>query len=69
MSLLSRVWRLLREESGQEAVEYALLSLAIALGSVAATHSVATSVNRALFKTDRSITVAIASCLHHPGRP
>ena len=69
MTLLNRVWLFLREESGQDAVEYALLSLAIALGSVATAHSVASNMNRALVRTDRTFTAAIASCLHHPNRP
>jgi Flp pilus assembly pilin Flp len=69
MSLLKRIWRLFSSESGQDTVEYALLSLAVALAAVAVTHSAAANMNRALVKTDRVFTTAIASCLHHPNRP
>ncbi len=65
MAFLNKMWRLLRDESGQDSVEYALLSLAVALASVVGVSNVAAGTQHAIVRADHIFTSAVSACLHH----
>ncbi len=67
MALCNRIWLLLRSERGQGAVDYALLSMVVALAAVTAVHSLAANVNHAFLTTNRAVNSVIAACLGHHG--
>ena len=51
--------RFLRDESGQDLIEYALVAAIIALGATAAMTSLAGSINTAFSKIGSSLTSAV----------
>ena len=65
MATLYRIWFLLRDESGQDAVEYALISLAVALASVVGVYNVAAGTQHAIVRVDHVFTSVISACFHH----
>jgi Flp pilus assembly pilin Flp len=67
MTLLKRIWLLLQDESGQGAVDYALLGMLVALAAVTAVHSVAGNIGHAFVAADRVVTAAMGACLPHHG--
>ena len=57
---LSTLLNLLRDESGQDLIEYALVAALIALGAIAAMQSVASGINTAFSAVGSSLSSAIA---------
>jgi pilus assembly protein Flp/PilA len=51
---------LLRDESGQDLIEYALVAALIALGAIAAMNSVATGISNAFSAVGSDLTSAVA---------
>ena len=51
--------QLLREESGQDLIEYALVAALIALGAIAAMQSVATGISSAFSTISADLTSAV----------
>jgi pilus assembly protein Flp/PilA len=51
---------LLRDESGQDLIEYALVAARIALGAITATKGVATGLSSAFSKISSTLTSAVA---------
>lgn len=50
---------LLRDESGQDLIEYALVAALIALGAIAAMNSVATGISNAFSAVSSDLTSAV----------
>ena len=50
----------LRDESGQDLIEYALVAALIALGAIAAMNNVATGISNAFSAVSSSLTSAVA---------
>jgi Flp pilus assembly pilin Flp len=65
MNLLNRMWLLLRNGSGQAAVDYALISMVVAFAIIGSFYSLAANVDHAFVKTNRVFNAAITSCLSH----
>lgn len=59
MKLILILNNLLRDESGQDLIEYALVAALIALGAVAAMGSVASGINNAFSTVSSDLTSAI----------
>ena len=57
---LSTLMNLLRDESGQDLIEYALVAALIALGAIAAMNSVATGISNAFSAVGSDLTSAVA---------
>ena len=57
---LSTLMNLLRDESGQDLIEYALVAALIALGAIAAMNSVATGISNAFSAVSSDLTSAVA---------
>jgi pilus assembly protein Flp/PilA len=55
---LSILKHLLRDESGQDLIEYALVAALIALGAVAAMNGLATGISNAFSSISSSLTAA-----------
>ena len=55
---LSILKHLLRDESGQDLIEYALVAALIALGAVAAMNNVATGISNAFNSISSNLTAA-----------
>ena len=51
---------LLRDESGQDLIEYALVAALIALGAIAAMNNVATGISNAFAAVSSDLTSAVA---------
>jgi pilus assembly protein Flp/PilA len=51
---------LLRDESGQDLIEYALVAALIALGAIAAMNNVATGISNAFSAVSSDLTSAVA---------
>jgi pilus assembly protein Flp/PilA len=56
---LSTLKHLLRDESGQDLIEYALVAALIALGAVAAMNGVATGISTAFSTVASNLTSAV----------
>jgi pilus assembly protein Flp/PilA len=56
---LSTLMNLLRDESGQDLIEYALVAALIALGAIAAMNSVATGISNAFSAVSSDLTSAV----------
>ena len=56
---LSILKHLLRDESGQDLIEYALVAALIALGAVAAMNNVATGISNAFSAVGSDLTAAL----------
>ena len=56
---LSTLMNLLRDESGQDLIEYALVAALIALGAIAAMNGVATGISNAFSAVGSDLTVAV----------
>ena len=56
---LSNLMNLLRDESGQDLIEYALVAALIALGAIAAMNSVATGISNAFSAVSSDLTSAV----------
>ena len=57
---LSTLMNLLRDESGQDLIEYALVAALIALGAIAAMNNVATGISNAFSAVSSNLTSAVA---------
>jgi len=57
---LSTLMNLLRDESGQDLIEYALVAALIALGAIAAMNGVATGISNAFNAVGSDLTSAVA---------
>ena len=57
---LSTLMNLLRDESGQDLIEYALVAALIALGAIAAMNGVATGISNAFSAVANDLTSAVA---------
>ncbi len=57
-TLFRRLWQ---EEEGQDLVEYALLVVLIALGAIAAMHSLASAISDAFTNATQNLTTAASS--------
>jgi pilus assembly protein Flp/PilA len=57
---LSTLMNLLRDESGQDLIEYALVAALIALGAIAAMNNVATGISNAFSAVSSDLTSAVA---------
>jgi len=57
---LSNLMNLLRDESGQDLIEYALVAALIALGAIAAMNNVATGISNAFSAVSSDLTSAVA---------
>jgi pilus assembly protein Flp/PilA len=57
---LSTLMNLLRDESGQDLIEYALVAALIALGAIAAMNGVATGISNAFSAVSVDLTSAVA---------
>ena len=56
---LSTLMNLLRDESGQDLIEYALVAALIALGAIAAMNNVATGISNAFSAVSSDLTSAV----------
>ena len=56
---LSTLMNLLRDESGQDLIEYALVAALIALGAIASMSSVATGISDAFSAVGSGLTAAV----------
>lgn len=59
MNIKNRLMNLLREESGQDLIEYALVSALIALGAVASMKTLATTIGSAFTSVGTKLTSAV----------
>ena len=57
---LSILMNLLRDESGQDLIEYALVAALIALGAIAAMNNVATGISNAFSAVSSDLSSAVA---------
>jgi pilus assembly protein Flp/PilA len=57
---LSTLMNLLRDESGQDLIEYALVAALIALGAIAAMNNVATGISNAFAAVSSDLNSAVA---------
>jgi pilus assembly protein Flp/PilA len=57
---LSTLMNLLRDESGQDLIEYALVAALIALGAIAAMNNVASGISNAFSAVSSDLTSAVA---------
>src|ERR1017187_219451 len=57
---LQQMRQFLRDESGQDLIEYALVAALIALGAIAAMNNVATGISNAFSAVSSSLTSAVA---------
>ena len=57
---LSTLMNLLRDESGQDLIEYALVAALIALGAIAAMNGVAIGISNAFSAVSSDLSTAIA---------
>ena len=58
--LLATLKNLLRDESGQDLIEYALVAALIALGAITAMKTVATGIGTAFNSVSSTLTSAVA---------
>jgi pilus assembly protein Flp/PilA len=58
--LLATLKNLLRDESGQDLIEYALVAALIALGAIVAMKTVATGIGTAFNSVSSTLTSAVA---------
>jgi pilus assembly protein Flp/PilA len=58
--MLSTLKNLLRDESGQDLIEYALVAALIALGAIAAMNGVATGISNAFSAVASDLTSAVS---------
>jgi pilus assembly protein Flp/PilA len=59
MNIKQILFNLVREESGQDLIEYALVAALIALGSVAAMNGLATSIGTAFTTVGTKLTTSV----------